>query len=235
MRVKQNLTLVVLILILLSAIFGINTLNIISIPTSQEGESIGREIKVSSSQNQQNDNIINIEIVWDASDSMWGDIEEVNKINHSKKIIRRIIKDIPKNINLGLRVFGNEGSSDEESLLIVPLSQDNKENTLKAINQVKPSGKSPIGINISLAGKDLVNLPGEKHILLVTDGRDTGNIMPNKIVSELREKGIKTHIVQVGEITKVSQLQLKELSRLGGGKYFTYFEEEEVIPTMNLQ
>jgi len=234
MRVRQNFTLVILILILLSAIFGINTLNIISIPTSKANVSASREIKVSTSQSPEN-NKINVEIVWDASGSMWGEIEEGNKISQSKKIIRRVIKDIPDNINLGLRVFGNKGSIDKESLLIAPLSQDNKENTLKAINKIQPSGKSPIGINLSLAGQDLINLPGEKHILLVTDGRDTGNIMPNEIVDQLRKKGIKTHIIQVGEITHISQLQLKELAQLGGGKYFTYFEEEEVIPTLSLQ
>ncbi|PRX34883.1 Ca-activated chloride channel family protein [Orenia metallireducens] len=234
MRAKQNLTLVALILILLSAIFGINTLNIISIPASKEGSAIGREIKVNTVQAPQN-NKINIEIVWDASGSMWGKIEKVNKISQSKQIIRRVIKDIPENINLGLRVFGNKGSIDKASLLIVPLSENNKEITLKAIDQIKPSGKSPIGINLLLAGKDLISLPGEKHILLVTDGKDTGDIMPNKIVSELRKKGIKTHIIQVGEITHISQLQLQELAKLGDGKYFTYFEEEEVVPTMNLQ
>ena len=59
--------------------------------------------------------------------------------------------------------------------------------------------------------------------------------MPTKIVKRLSSEGIKTHIIHVGEITKINQLQLKNLAQLGNGRYFTYFEEEQVIPAINLE
>ncbi|WP_018248485.1 vWA domain-containing protein [Orenia marismortui] len=231
MRLKQNLTLVILIIILLSAIFSINTLNIITIPTNKK---INKEIKVNSNQNPLEYNRINVEIIWDLSGSMWGEIEEKNKINTSKKILNRIINDFPKEINIGLRVFGSKESNREGSYLAIPIKTNTKKDILNFIDQVKPLGKSPIALNLSYAGEDLKYLQGKKHILLITDGKDTGNIMPSKVINRLSKLGIKTHIIQVGKIDKYNQLKLKELSKLGNGKYFTYFEEEEIVPTINL-
>ncbi|TDX51676.1 vWA domain-containing protein [Orenia marismortui] len=231
MRLKQNLTLVILIIILLSAIFSINTLNIITIPTNKK---VDKEIKVNTNQRPLKYNKINVEIIWDLSGSMWGEIEEKNKINTSKKILNRIINDFPKEINIGLRVFGSKESNREGSYLAIPIKTNTKKDILNFIDQVKPLGKSPIALNLSYAGEDLKYLQGKKHILLITDGKDTGNIMPSKVINRLSKLGIKTHIIQVGKIDKYNQLKLKELSKLGNGKYFTYFEEEEIVPTINL-
>ncbi|MFO7819833.1 MAG: VWA domain-containing protein [Halanaerobacter sp.] len=232
MRLKQNLTLGILIILLISSILTINMLNILSF-SKHDNPEIGREIKV----NNQNLNFKEdsaVEIIWDLSGSMWGQIDNKSKVTIAKEILRDICERLPTSISLGLRIFGSKGNNNNSFLVLKPQKNNNRQ-LLDYLNEVTPAGKSPIGTNLLLAKKDLINFAGKKHILLITDGKDTGKVMPTKIVKKLSKDGIKTHVVHVGKITKINQLQLKTLAQLGNGRYFTYFEEKQVVPTINLE
>ncbi|GAB6138600.1 vWA domain-containing protein [Halanaerobaculum tunisiense] len=232
MRLKQNITLITLVICLLGLLVGINNLDILSFSAVQDKSARGEEIKVdnSSSPTQHQDNI---EIIWDVSNSMWATVDKQHKISLSKEILHTIVNQLPKQVNLGLRVFGSKQHQDNKSLLAIPLATNNRLKITSFINRVTPAGKSPIGLNLLQAKKDLVATDGRKHIILVTDGQDTGRIMPNNIIQEIKQLGIKTHVIHVGEIKQQKQLQLKSLAKLGDGKYFTYFEAKQIVPTLN--
>mgnify|MGYP006270467047 FL=1 len=233
MRLKQNLILSILIIILLSSILTINMLNILSI-SKKDNPEFGREIKVNNSQlNIENNSVL--EIIWDVSGSMWGEVENTNKITIAKEILQNICSQLPTNVYLGLRVFASKIDTNDNSFLVLKPAPKNNQQVLNYLTKVKPAGKSPIGVNLLLAKEDLKEFTGQKHILLITDGQDTGKIMPIKIIKKLSTADIKTHIIHVGKINKMSQLQLKALAEVGNGKYFTYFEQQQIVPTINLE
>ena len=233
MRLKQNLILSILVIILLSSILTINMLNILSI-SKEDNPQFGREIKVNNSQLNITDNSV-LEIIWDVSGSMWGAVDDTNKITIAKEILEKICNQVPANVYLGLRIFGSKIANDDNSFLVLKPAPENNQRVLNYLTKVTPAGKSPIGVNLLLAKEDLKEFTGKKHILLVTDGQDTGKIMPIKIIKKLSAADIKTHIVHVGTIDKMNQLQLKALAEVGNGKYFTYFEQQQVVPTINLE
>lgn len=69
---------------------------------------------------------------------------------------------------------------------------------------------------------------------MVTDGRDTGNIVPSRVADRLSKNGIYIHVLKIGAVGNQQRAVLKSIARLGGGRYFTYSERHAVVPTMNL-
>nr|WP_282706895.1 vWA domain-containing protein [Natroniella acetigena] len=201
-------------------------MNIISSPINEENSEIGREIKVDSS--YLTENRVNIKIVWEAT------FQKKEDIKHSRDVMTKIINDFPQNIYLGLRVFSSDQDSTANYFMKVPLAQNNKQQLLNVIQQVTPTIHSPIGLNLIRAGEHLNEQKGAKHILLVTDGNINEQKALTKTIQNLRNKGIRTHILHLGDITKNDQLYLKSLTKLSDGKYFTYLEKDRVVPTINL-
>jgi Ca-activated chloride channel family protein len=207
--------------------------NILSV-TKENNPEFGREIKVDNPNLNIEENSA-LKVVLDISNSMWGEVDGKKKITISKELLIDICNQLPTNVYLGLRSFGNQSTQDKNSFLALELAQNNNQQVIDYLDTIKPAGKSPIGLNLSLAQKDLEDFSGQKHILLITDGKDTGKIMPTKIIKKANQKNIKTHVIQVGQLDKIKQLKLKNLAELGNGKYFTYFEEQQVVPTINLE
>ncbi|MGM0501440.1 MAG: vWA domain-containing protein [Bacillota bacterium] len=233
MRLKQNLILGGLIIVLISGIFLINMFNILSI-SKEDNPEFGREIKVNNAKLDIKEDSV-LEIIWDVSGSMWGQVDKKNKITIAKEVVKQICSQLPNNVYLGLRIFGVTDKPKSNSFLVLEPAQNNNQKILDYVNKIKPAGKSPIAVNLLLAEKDLLKFNGSKHILLITDGKDTGELMPSRIIKKMSKKNIKTHIIHIDNINKVNQLQLKNLAELGNGNYFTYFEKKQVVPTINLE
>jgi Ca-activated chloride channel family protein len=224
MRIRHNITLLIIVVCLLIMIVGITGL-----PDKQV-----REMKVNNEQLPKFVDANNIEIIWDVSGSMWGKVADDRKYLRSKKVLVDIINSIPNNVNVGLRVFGNKNSNMEPTQLAIKAGKNNRVKLLEKVRNLKPAGKSPIGKALQEASKDLINLEGNKHVLLLTDGVDTGSVMPEKVSNKLYNENIRVHVLKIGNPEDKLDIKLKSIARLGGGKYFTYFDRNKVIPTMNL-
>lgn len=224
MKLKHNIALLMIISIFLLAVIGITEL-----PFNQP-----QNMKVDQRQLPTFTDANNVEIIWDVSGSMWGKVEKNKKYLRAKKALKDIVMMIPDHVNIGLRTFGKGEDSDRSTNLVVNIATNNKSTLLAKINNLKPAGKSPIGKALSQAGVDLINLDGNNHILLVTDGRDTGNIVPSRVADRLSKNGIYIHVLKIGAVGNQQRAVLKSIARLGGGRYFTYSERHAVVPTMNL-
>lgn len=177
---------------------------------------------------------IYLEVIWDASGSMWGREYGVEKIIRSKEVLKNLVNEIPGQVNMGLRIFGARKVGDlQDSFLALPLNEENNEDILNFIANVKPLGKSPIGYSLSQALNDLKTVRGKKFILLVSDGIDNGDIPPEKVLEDLKENGIALHVVHIGEMEdKNLKARLRYLASSTGGCYFTYNDKEQVIATL---
>ncbi|MCK8817302.1 VWA domain-containing protein [Natroniella sulfidigena] len=229
MKLQQNLILIFLIFILLSAILSLNTLNIISTsPINEENAELGREIKVNS--DYISNNRVNVKIIWDVIS------EEEEYIETSKEVLTTIINDFPEDVYLGMRVFGTINQITDNSLLRFPLTIDNQENLINFIKEVEPANAntSTSKLNLIKTADSLIDRQGKKHILLITNNNDNQQKELINTVEKLTRKGIRTHVIHTGNINDSNQPQLKSLAESGNGKYFTYFEKDRVVPTINL-
>ena len=176
---------------------------------------------------------IYLEVIWDASGSMWGRDYGVEKIIRSKEVLKTFASDIPEKVNLGLRIFGARRVGDlEDSFLAIPFQEGNREDIINFITNVKPLGKSPISYSLQEAHKDLANINGEKYVMLISDGIDNGEIPSEEVINRFINDDIVLHVVHIGQPEKEEiKEKLKEMAEKTGGQYFTYDDHENVIPT----
>lgn len=181
------------------------------------------------------DNEIYLEVIWDASGSMWGRDYGVEKIIRSKEVLHTFTDELPENINIGLRIFGARRVGDlKDSFLAIPFEDGNRDSIINFITNVKPVGKSPIGYSLQEACNDLRAINGEKYILLISDGIDNGEIPSDNVMNDILDEKIVLHVVHIGEPeNKEVKDRLKVMAEKTGGGYFTYTNHENVIATFS--
>ncbi|MFW6410270.1 MAG: hypothetical protein ACOCZR_04420, partial [Halanaerobiales bacterium] len=70
---------------------------------------------------------VNLEIIWDASESMWGRVDGVEKIIKSREILKSIINRIPAETKLSLRIFGGKNNESKNQKIVVVSSNNSKQ------------------------------------------------------------------------------------------------------------
>ncbi|MFW5998290.1 MAG: vWA domain-containing protein [Halanaerobiaceae bacterium] len=153
-----------------------------------------------------------LEIIWDASGSMWGKNNDTRKITQAKEVLDYINSNLPDNIYTGLRIFGARRISDEkDSFLAVPFEKNNNNKIKNYIKNIKPLGRSPIELSLKKAGKDLENFSGERHILLISDGISNQEISEQEVIDKLNESDIKFHVFHLGEYDNDSKVDEEDM------------------------
>jgi Mg-chelatase subunit ChlD len=115
-----------------------------------------------------------VEIVFDASNSMWGQIEGRAKISIAKEILQDALEWLPGDLSLALRVYGHQHGRElrncRDSELLVPPGMGNRERIREAIAAFRPRGQTPLGYSLEQISADLGDFAGERAVVLVTDG-----------------------------------------------------------------
>ena len=89
-----------------------------------------------------------VEMVVDASNSMWGQLDGTPKISIAKQILDEALDALPADLRLSLRVYGHQHPRElrncTDSELLVPLSTDNRSGVREAIASFRPRGQTPL-------------------------------------------------------------------------------------------
>ncbi|MCP4133076.1 MAG: VWA domain-containing protein [bacterium] len=148
--------------------------------------------------------VTQVELILDASGSMWGKIKKEFKINIAKKALYGLINELnsEKNIQVALRVYGHRNKRCNNTILEIPmgkLTPKRIKRMRRKIKSIRPKGRTPISFSLLKSAKDFKKkLPGKKVIILLTDGLETCKTDPCKVAKALKEKGIITKINVVG-------------------------------------
>jgi hypothetical protein len=120
----------------------------------------------------------NFYFVFDMSGSMNRDCSGKRKIDGAKEAVTRFMKNIPDDVNIGLMLLGTRSGDDYAEAL--PIASGNKEEFLKIINTLQPSGGTPLGEALSASVDKIVEQYkkqlgyGTYRIIIITDGEQTG-------------------------------------------------------------
>lgn len=172
----------------------------------------------------------NIEIVFDASGSMWGQINGQRKIEIAKKVLSDVLKKLPSdNLQLALRVYGQEPKSRkncQDSKLLAPLGKLTAKELLKEVKNIKPSGYTPIAYSLEQAAKDFPK--GENNaLILITDGIESCQGDPCAVSAGLANAGLNTQAFVVGFGLEQEGVEVKgSLDCIG--KYFSASNSNEL-------
>jgi Mg-chelatase subunit ChlD len=175
-----------------------------------------------------------VEIVVDASRSMWGRMGGEPKMIVAKQILEEVSYWFPEDLDLALRAYGSTSPSDDnnctDSTLLVPFGDENRELIRRAIAGIRPLGQTPIAYALNQAAHDFGTLRNDRALVLVTDGIESCGGDPVKAAHELREQGIMVHLIGfgLGNVADEDTASLQAIANASGGNYVTAGSAEEL-------
>jgi von Willebrand factor type A domain len=174
----------------------------------------------------------NIMILLDASYSMGeilpsNSVDLENKMLAAKRTVLDVLRTIPPNVRVGLRVYGNSANqftSCRASTTLVPLGQDNRHLMSSKLIGLKPTGATPISYSIQRAlDEDFRLVNGKRIIILISDGIETCGEDPCDLAVRMQKSGanIKINVVGLGLQDYEAVKQLRCVALATKGKFYT--------------
>ena len=164
-------------------------------------------------------------LVLDASGSMWGQIDGVNKITIAREVVEDILSDFPADQNLGFVTYGHRerGQCSDIQTVIEPTAGTAPE-IVKIVKQLNPRGMTPMTDAVIAAAQALRSTEQPATVILVSDGIETCNPDPCAAARALEEAGVDftTHVIGFdvrGEAEALMQMQC--LAEETGGRFLT--------------
>ena len=160
-------------------------------------------------------------VVFDASGSMWGQIDGKTRIEIARQALSGVLGAVPPSTELGLMVYGHrEKGSCSDIELAVPPEAGSAAAISAFINAVNPKGKTPLTDATRQAAEALRYTEEKSTVILVTDGLETCNADPCALGKELEASGVDftAHVVGFG-LTKEEGQAVACLAENTGGKY----------------
>lgn len=186
---------------------------------------------------QQTDGERNVMVVFDASGSMWGQIEGRAKIEIARDVLSSVLGETTGAMQIGMIAYGHREKgqcSDIETIvppgpaaMTVPLM-------VEKANAIKPKGKTPLSDAVRMAAESLKYTENAATVVLVTDGIETCNADPCALANELEQSGVDftTHVVGFG-LSKDEGLQVACLAENTGGKFISADDAEQLKTALN--
>jgi len=180
----------------------------------------------------------NVELILDASNSMWGQIEGVAKITIAKDVLEQITNGLPDEMNVGLRLYGhryglNDRRACQDTELKVPIAPIDKAVLIDIIKKIQPKGKTPLVHSVLQAGDDFKDIKNGS-IILITDGIESCDGDINSIAPALKESGIelKLHIVGFDIKEAEARAELEAIAKSTEGTYLDAKDSQELLSSL---
>ncbi len=115
----------------------------------------------------------NVLFILDGSGSMWGRLDNVEKIVIAKERMTELVQELD-GVNMSLIAYGHRRKGDCDDIeIMVPLGSGNQDAVIQQIQSISPKGKTPITRSIALAAQQLETIEEETEIVLISDGLET--------------------------------------------------------------
>jgi hypothetical protein len=180
----------------------------------------------------------NVELILDASYSMWGKIGRTNKISVARQVLEQVIRKLPDNVHVGLRVFGHrydqqDRRTNTDTELKLPIGPLDKSRLIENIKRIDPKGKTPLVYSILQAQSDFQET-WKGTLVVVTDGRETCGGDINSVAPALKKSGLdlRVNIVGFGIEELGARRQLEAIAKSTAGKYLDAGNPEELLASL---
>lgn len=160
--------------------------------------------------------------IYDASGSMWGQMQGKTKMEIASSILSTSINNFAENQKIGLVAYGHRKKGDCRDVeTILALTNTSKSKVASAVKGIKPLGMTPLAYSATTVIDQLRKSKEKATIILITDGVETcdGNICD--VVKAAKAEGIdfKLHIVGFGLKAGETE-QLECAAKAGDGNYY---------------
>jgi hypothetical protein len=167
-------------------------------------------------------------LVLDASGSMnESDGRGSTKIVAAKSAMKTIIGQLPKDLRVGLRVYGHRVPSRpdhakacQDTELVAPVTTLDGPGLSAAVDRFAAKGETPIGLSLQKAAADLP-AGSAGSVVLVSDGEDScAPPSPCDVAKKLKASGVKLTVDTVGlRVDAKARAELTCIAQATGGTY----------------
>ena len=155
-------------------------------------------------------------------------------------MMKQILPQISSDTNVGIRVYGHTCNifaynACRSSELLVPLGVNNSDKINSAISKLRPRGMTPITYSLKQGvNKDLKNLDGTKHIILLTDGGENCDESPCDYAIELMKerRDIKIDVIAFNVHDSNDLDQLKCVADVTSAKFVQADTNAQLLQSM---
>lgn len=162
-------------------------------------------------------------IVFDASGSMWGQIENKTKIEIAREAITTISQGFKPGQSVGLMAYGHRRKGDCSDIEYLVDPRTNSADEIVAyVNKLQPKGKTPLSQAVKLAAEKMKYTENVAEVVLITDGVETCDLDPCSTAAELEKLGIDftAHVIGFG-LNADQGKQVSCLADVTGGNYLS--------------
>ncbi|MFA5520974.1 MAG: VWA domain-containing protein [Castellaniella sp.] len=176
-------------------------------------------------------------LVFDASGSMWGQIDGVNKIVIARDVVSQLLNELPQNRRLGLMAYGHNRKGDCNDIeMLVPVGTD-REAIRSAVMSINPRGMTPMTTAVQMAAEALRFTENKATVILVSDGEETCHADPCAAVETLEKLGVDLTVHTVGfglesAEAKNAREQLQCMAQATGGQFFNAANAQELAAAL---
>ncbi len=172
--------------------------------------------------------------ILDSSGSMWGRVEGRMKIDVARSVMKQVLSGIPSDVAVGLSAYGHRKKADCSDIEeLASVRAGGAAFIAGKVDSLRPNGKTPLSEAIVKAAESVQSLPGEKTIVLISDGIETCDKDPCAVVRQLKESGARFVLHVVGfDVKESASSQLSCMAEAGGGRYFPAKNAEGLTKTL---
>jgi Ca-activated chloride channel family protein len=175
-----------------------------------------------SQSNQQTPQPSPIIFIYDASGSMWGQMQGKTKMEIATEVLSTAVNKLPTNQNIGLVAYGHRKKGDCTDVeTLVPMDNSSKNNITTSLKNIKPLGMTPLAFSATQVIDGLRESKKKATIILVTDGIESCNGNICDVVTAAKKEGIDFRLHIIGFGLKIGETeQLKCAAQAGDGQYY---------------
>jgi len=179
-------------------------------------------------------------LVLDASGSMWGKIDGKAKIDIAKETLNSLLvkfESKPNAGDVGLMVYGHRSKGDCNDIeLIAPVAPLSLPAMKGAISKISPKGKTPMTESVKRAAEALRSTEEAATVILISDGEETCEADPCKVVEEIERTGVNftAHVVgfDLANAGASARAQMKCIADKSGGTFVEAASADQLLSAL---
>ncbi|WP_111733187.1 vWA domain-containing protein [Roseovarius amoyensis] len=178
----------------------------------------------------------NVMVVFDGSNSMWGQIDGTAKIEIARDVMETLLGDWTDDRAVGLMAYGHRrrGDCGDIETLVQPGAGSRAE-ILDKVRKVKPTGKTPLTAAVERAARDLSYTDQPATVVLISDGLESCDRDPCALARTLEQGGVRftAHVVGFGLGADQDDTSLACIAEETGGTYIQASNADELKAAMS--
>lgn len=172
-------------------------------------------------------------LILDASGSMWGQIDGINKIVIAKDVVESLVRSLPDEQRLGLVAYGHRRKGDCSDIQTLADVGGSRDGMISEIRGLNPKGMTPLTDSVQYAAENLNYTKNAATVILVSDGVETCAPDPCALAKSLEENGLDFTVHVIGfDVKEEERKSLACIAEETGGEFLSADDADELADAL---